>query len=429
MSRLSPALSVPQGVALSFWWGDHRLAEYFLPARRAHPLGWRPRLDLGAGAQQVEVAQAQGEALALRYVRSDDPDGDVQDVLLREGAPTWVDLGDVMMEARLQRRPRLVPAALLEAIDHRAVNIFLALAGAASLLVLSALNRDLENREDFDSVGAVPAPLVKRIVRSLEVPKRALERKPEQPKGPGEASARAKAKEGAMGAKFASPANARSAPRGDTTSRELARQIAEKVFGSRGAMSSVLADAGLGGALKVAMGQMTGPTVGDARGADGLGLRDLGPGGGGEARTIGIRGLATRGRGGIGGGEPYGATAGLLRPKAMTEIDIAPSVPVVIGSLDKDLIRAVIRRNVNQIRFCYENQLSRFPKLSGKVAAKFVISPSGTVASSEVAQSTVDNDELEACVAGRVRTWLFPIPKGGGVVIVTYPFLFKQSGN
>jgi TonB family protein len=102
---------------------------------------------------------------------------------------------------------------------------------------------------------------------------------------------------------------------------------------------------------------------------------------------------------------------------------------MVMGSLDKELIRQVIHRNRNQIRYCYESQLTRFPKLSGKVAVKFVISASGTVASSQVAQSTVSNAELETCIAGRVQTWIFPKPKGGGVVIVTYPFILKQSGE
>jgi TonB family protein len=100
-----------------------------------------------------------------------------------------------------------------------------------------------------------------------------------------------------------------------------------------------------------------------------------------------------------------------------------------MGSLDKELIRQVIHRNRNQIRYCYESQLTRFPKLHGKVAVKFVISAAGTVASSNVAQSDVGNAELETCVAGRVRTWQFPKPKGGGIVIVTYPFVFTQSGG
>jgi hypothetical protein len=29
----------------------------------------------------------------------------------------------------------------------------------------------------------------------------------------------------------------------------------------------------------------------------------------------------------------------------------------------------------------------------------------------------------------KVKTWTFPKPKGDGVVIVTYPFLFKPAGQ
>ncbi len=60
---------------------------------------------------------------------------------------------------------------------------------------------------------------------------------------------------------------------------------------------------------------------------------------------------------------------------------------------------------------------------------KFLITGNGTVATSSVAQSSVNNPELEQCVSGRVRTWLFPKPKGGGTAVVTYPFVFKQSGE
>jgi TonB family protein len=115
--------------------------------------------------------------------------------------------------------------------------------------------------------------------------------------------------------------------------------------------------------------------------------------------------------------------------KQGVDIGITSSDPVVMGSLDKELIRQVIHRNRGQIRYCYESQLTRFPKLNGKVAVKFVITAEGTVASSTVVQATTNNAELETCVAGRVRTWVFPKPKGGGVVVVTYPFIFKQSGE
>jgi len=115
--------------------------------------------------------------------------------------------------------------------------------------------------------------------------------------------------------------------------------------------------------------------------------------------------------------------------KKSVDVNIASPEAVVAGSLDKELIRQVVARNSNQIRSCYESQLAKTPKLNGKVAVRFVISASGSVVQATVAQSTVHNGELEQCVAGRVRTWLFPKPHGGGLVVVTYPFIFKQSGE
>ena len=175
------------------------------------------------------------------------------------------------------------------------------------------------------------------------------------------------------------------------------------------------------------MGNMFGAAPGDAQGFGGQGLRGSGSGGGGVGDTIGIGGIGTRGRGGGTGG--YGSGVGVLGGKKDVDIGITSAEPTVMGSLDKELIRQVIHRNRGQIRYCYESQLTSHPNLHGKVAIKFVISASGTVAQSQVAQSDVKNAELETCVAGRVRTWVFPKPKGGGVVIVTYPFVFSQSGG
>ncbi|MEL6177655.1 MAG: AgmX/PglI C-terminal domain-containing protein [Myxococcota bacterium] len=34
---------------------------------------------------------------------------------------------------------------------------------------------------------------------------------------------------------------------------------------------------------------------------------------------------------------------------------------------------------------------------------------------------------VASCVAGKVRRWVFPQPKGGGIVVVTYPFVFSAK--
>lgn len=98
-----------------------------------------------------------------------------------------------------------------------------------------------------------------------------------------------------------------------------------------------------------------------------------------------------------------------------------------MGSLDKELIRQVIKKNVTQVRFCYEQQLIELPTLSGKVAVKFVIAPDGSVSSAQAVENTSGNLAFQNCIAARVRTWRFPKPKGNGSVIVTYPFVFKVA--
>lgn len=91
------------------------------------------------------------------------------------------------------------------------------------------------------------------------------------------------------------------------------------------------------------------------------------------------------------------------------------------GSLDKDLIRRVIRAHIPEIRVCYNEGLQRDPQMAGKLMVDFEISTSGEVSRSEIASSTVNDAKVEACVAAAVKRWLFPRPDGGSVE-VSYPF-------
>lgn len=113
----------------------------------------------------------------------------------------------------------------------------------------------------------------------------------------------------------------------------------------------------------------------------------------------------------------------------VTDAGVHPAVAdggLVMGSLDKGQIREVVDANRAQIRRCYDQALDRAPKLEGKVRVKFVIQATGAVAE-PIVEEGIGNAELEACVVQQVKTWVFPRPKGGGVVIVTYPFHFSQS--
>lgn len=97
-----------------------------------------------------------------------------------------------------------------------------------------------------------------------------------------------------------------------------------------------------------------------------------------------------------------------------------------IGGLDKSLIAAVVQANIGQIKHCYEKQLLIDPNLVGKVVAGWTIDKDGKVPASSVKKSTMNSKPVENCIIAKIRTWNFPKPKGGGQVLVSYPFLFKS---
>lgn len=98
---------------------------------------------------------------------------------------------------------------------------------------------------------------------------------------------------------------------------------------------------------------------------------------------------------------------------------------IIMGTLDKGLIDAVIKRNMNQLRYCYQRELTRNETLAGKITVKFVIAKDGTVSSATTRSTTMANPAVEDCLNGRFMKFLFPEPAGGGIVIVSYPFVFS----
>jgi hypothetical protein len=155
-------------------------------------------------------------------------------------------------------------------------------------------------------------------------------------------------------------------------------------------------------------------------GAGGLAARGAGLGGGGAADGLG--GFAPRGRG-------YGTGGGNFGSKGEGGIGTIGGDPIILGALDKSLIDAVIKRNLNQIRYCYQRELTKNPHLGGKVTVKFVIAKDGAVSSATTKVTTLNNVSVETCINGRFLRMQFPEPKGGGLVIVSYPFLFSPDGT
>ncbi|QDE69866.1 hypothetical protein BHS09_24400 [Myxococcus xanthus] len=452
--------SGPLGVGLRFAWGDQRVGEFFLaPGRKgAFVVGSAAGVDFvmgdaRLGAPTFDAVRSDGQSFTVRFTAKmkgeltrkgetldlkaviesgkASHEGDAYSLTLDADDFVWVDLGGVTLEVAFQPVPKRVVVPLGEAVDYTALNIFLVLFFIATAFVITAMNRTGAGDEYADELSTDNARIAKLIIKPPETQKnKFLERLNQQKeqKKSGEMAAKNRGDEGQMGKKEAPKTNNRTAPKGDPNKKDEARALTAKIFGGgKGGISTVFGKSGLGGDLKSAMGNMFGAKAGNSGGFGGMGLRGTSGGGGGTGDTIGIGGIGTKGRGG--GTGTYGSGVGVLGGKQSVDVGITSSDPEVMGSLDKELIRQVIHRNRGQIRYCFESLLNRFPKLGGKVAVKFVIAGNGTVASSSVAQTTAGNAELETCVAGRVRTWKFPEPKGGGVVVVTYPFIFKQSGE
>jgi hypothetical protein len=168
--------------------------------------------------------------------------------------------------------------------------------------------------------------------------------------------------------------------------------------------------------------------VGDSQGFGGLGVRGTGAGGGGAGETVGIGGIGTKGRGGGLGG--YGQGVGSLGRKTDRDVAITAGVAQVMGSIDKELIRKVIQEHAAQIRFCYEDQLVVNPKLAGKVSIKWVIDADGNASNATVdtGSTTLASDKVHQCMMARIVSWQFPKPKGGGIAVITYPWILRASG-
>jgi hypothetical protein len=112
-------------------------------------------------------------------------------------------------------------------------------------------------------------------------------------------------------------------------------------------------------------------------------------------------------------------------PRMVAELPTDPSAPQ--GSLDRDIIRRVVRAHLHEVRNCYNEGLKRDPNLRGRVVIDFVIGPDGFVSSAVVEQSDLPDKQVAPCIAAAAGGWQFPKPVGGGNVVVTYPFVLEPG--
>jgi TonB family protein len=339
------------------------------------------------------------------------------------------DRAEISFVVRYVKPSPLLKANTLNEADFTYFKITCITLMASAALVVAILLTPRSTQPNADDVLRDQQAMAKFLIK----PEQKVEVKKLKLSGV-EEGAKAKDEEGKFGKQEAKKQEADPSKPGtpvvDKTKREKDRQVVGSVGllgafkGLKGGASDVFGPGGLGTGINNALGGLkTGAGLGDAQGVGGLGTRGHGTGGGGTA--LGIGGLGTKGD-----GRGTGGHGGIdLGGKGKATTKIIPGKTTVVGGLDKDVIAKIIRQHQNEIKYCYESELNKNPSLAGKVAVAFTIDPAGAVSDASVTETTLNNSTAENCMLSRIRRWKFPEPKGGGVVAVTYPWLFSPAGS
>ncbi len=440
----------PLGLQIRYYWGDTlleltqharpesvyvgttRRCELGLPAEHLGAKEWQLLSASETGRFRLRLAEGmRGQIDRASTWQPLEPDG----TDLTETDFAWVELAGLRAELSFEPVSGALVSRFAKSLDLRFVNLIMLVGFLAGLFAVSASTYSVADLV-ADELSENRLEVMRVMLREAEAPKKnpLLQRLAEQQQ-PGEAGEKHRGKEGKMGRPDAAPNKEnRSVPKAiDINAKDLVKRsgllnVLDSNAGGGGGLATIFGGGGLGGDVKGAIGNLLGPKTGDAHGFGGLGVKGTGTGGGGMGETVGIGGIGTLGRGG--GLANYGIGAARLDPKKSLEPQVSDDGEARVTGYDKELIRKVIRRNIMQIRFCYEKELQHQPDLAGRVVVLFVIDSSGNVPSARITEgTTLHHEALGACICSRVQSWSFPAPKGGAQAMVTYPFIFKQSGE
>ncbi|MEJ2642090.1 MAG: AgmX/PglI C-terminal domain-containing protein [Desulfosarcinaceae bacterium] len=97
------------------------------------------------------------------------------------------------------------------------------------------------------------------------------------------------------------------------------------------------------------------------------------------------------------------------------------------GGMSRQAVKRVIDQHLDEVTYCYETALISNPSIMGKMIFEWRILMNGEVGEVRIKNSTVNSNEIHACIKAAIKTWQFPKPKGS-TVVVSYPFIFDVVG-
>jgi hypothetical protein len=332
-------------------------------------------------------------------------------------------------------------AALVVGVTRRAVDLasapYVILSAVVHLafLVLALTMPEDVGALEMDGLQADDRFVALVVAPQQEEPLAALDWMPSAEPVEAPASSKHKGDEGKAGKQDTPDTNSRMAIKGpsDNTDIQVKKAYDTSVAmnagvfanGNQVASLSRTADESIGPDAVHALTALSGEEVGPSGGADGLGVRNTGRSGAGDEQGVGrSERVKTRGK-----EQGYGdrEREEIVREERRTrEPEAVLRKPVVEGSLSREQIERVAQQRRGEIKFCYEQGLQKNPKLAGTIKIKFTIVGTGAVMSALVVESSMKSPEVERCVAGKIQRWVFPEPKGNGIVVVNYPFHFSM---
>lgn len=199
----------------------------------------------------------------------------------------------------------------------------------------------------------------------------------------------------------------------------------QAMMSKTGALSNVFGPGGLGKGISEALANLR-DLPAETAPAD-LGYRGTGAGGGGSA--LGIGGLGSHGSGkGTGG-------FGNVQLSQGSDRGTGPARPD-FSQITRDQIKRVMKRAHSQVRYVYEMELQKNPRLQGKVVFTFTIKTDGTVDGTkdgivvDETKITFKDEGLNspAVIAGLRRViGRLRFPAASKTTDVTYPFLLTAT--
>lgn len=123
------------------------------------------------------------------------------------------------------------------------------------------------------------------------------------------------------------------------------------------------------------------------------------------------------------------ATTVAPREERIIRTRVTTSVPTIDdptpGTPTNEIV-AVFRRNIGGVQSCYTRALRNNPDLRGRIEISFSIGTTGRVIGSPRVSGIANADELNSCVAGRVRTYVFPVLEEATPVM--FPVTLEPGG-